>query len=208
MGGRRRFDRLLPYAGAPLSGFAREMREGWPGFQGGDAIRDHVGRQLPRDYQIFARMKPGDDYPKAHSIAEEIFKEEILKRRLGGIALVEGAEEWQSLRKQIVPPYDPKKFPNKWGKLDGRAPARTLLAHLAHDSYTHIHHDSEQARTITVREAARLQSFPDGFVFYEAMNPAFRMIGNAVPPLMAFRLAQLMLTELQEAIQRRWALAS
>lgn len=63
------------------------------------------------------------------------------------------------------------------------------MAHLGKDSYSHIHYDSAQARTISVREAARLQSFPDGFVFRGTMNPAFRQIGNAVPPLLAKALA-------------------
>ena len=52
------------------------------------------------------------------------------------------------------------------------------MAHLGKDSYSHIHYDSDQARTISVREAARLQSFPDGFSFCGTMNPAFRQIGN------------------------------
>jgi DNA (cytosine-5)-methyltransferase 1 len=69
-------------------------------------------------------------------------------------------------------------------------PARTLMAHLGKDGYSHIHYDSDQARTISVREAARLQSFPDGFMFCGTMNPAFRQIGNAVPPLMARALAR------------------
>jgi DNA (cytosine-5)-methyltransferase 1 len=69
-------------------------------------------------------------------------------------------------------------------------PARTLMAHLGKDGYSHIHYDSDQARTISVREAARLQSFPDGFQFCGTMNPAFRQIGNAVPPLMALALAR------------------
>src|SRR5688572_21279239 len=68
-------------------------------------------------------------------------------------------------------------------------PARTLMAHLGKDSYSHIHYDSRQARTISVREAARLQSFPDRFTFCGTMNPAFRQIGNAVPPLLAKALA-------------------
>jgi DNA (cytosine-5)-methyltransferase 1 len=210
VGGRRRFNQLLPYDGPPLSAFAQEMREGWSGFEGGETVRDHVTRQLPRDYPIFGRMEPGDDYPRAHAIAEAIFQEEVHRRQLAGEQIVEEEEEWRILRKKIVPPYDPRKFPNKWGKLSGEAPARTLLAHLAHDSYTHIHYDSEQARTITVREAARLQSFPDGFVFYEAMNPAFRMIGNAVPPRMSFQLARHLLAQLREVVrnQRQYALAS
>jgi DNA (cytosine-5)-methyltransferase 1 len=105
--------------------------------------------------------------------------------------------EYQRLRDAIVPPYDATKFPNKWRKMWRDQPARTLMAHLGKDSYSHIHYDSEQARTISVREAARLQSFPDGFVFCGTMNPAFRQIGNAVPPLMARALAETMMIALR-----------
>jgi len=56
-----------------------------------------------------------------------------------------------------------------------------------------------QARTISVREAARLHSFPDGFVFCGTMNPAFRQIGNAVPPLLAKAVATHMLKTLRQA---------
>src|SRR5215207_7187542 len=69
--------------------------------------------------------------------------------------------------------------------------------------YSHIHYASAQARVITVREAARLQSFPDGFVFSGTMNPAFHQIGNAVPPLMARALGESMLASLGDAIARR-----
>jgi DNA (cytosine-5)-methyltransferase 1 len=66
------------------------------------------------------------------------------------------------------------------------------MAHLGKDSYSHIHFDSDQARTISVREAARLQSFPDGFILSGSMNPAFKQIGNAVPPLVAYAIAMAM----------------
>jgi DNA (cytosine-5)-methyltransferase 1 len=56
------------------------------------------------------------------------------------------------------------------------------------DTYSHIHHDSSQARSITPREAARLQSFPDAFQFEGNMGDMFRQIGNAVPPLLAREL--------------------
>jgi len=64
------------------------------------------------------------------------------------------------------------------------------MAHLGKDSYSHIHFDSDQARPISIREAARLQSFPDGFVFRGSMNPAFKQVGNAVPPLVAYAIAR------------------
>ena len=113
---------------------------------------------------------------------------------------MEGDEDYERIKKETVPPYDPGKFPNKWRKMEGDQPARTLMAHLGKDSYSHIHYDSNQARTISVREAARLQSFPDGFVFQGPMNPAFRQIGNAVPPLMSKALATNIMEQLEKGI--------
>ncbi len=101
----------------------------------------------------------------------------------------------------MVPPYDSTKFPNRWWKLKANGPVRTLTAHIGKDTYTHIHYDSDQARVITVREAARLQSFPDGFVFAGTMNPAFRQIGNAVPPVLAHQIAVEIVSGLQRAIR-------
>jgi DNA (cytosine-5)-methyltransferase 1 len=59
----------------------------------------------------------------------------------------QGSAEYERLRDSIVPPYDAGKFPNKWRKMWRDQPARTLMAHLGKDSYSHIHYDSEQART-------------------------------------------------------------
>jgi site-specific DNA-cytosine methylase len=83
---------------------------------------------------------------------------------------------------------------------DVEDPSRTLMAHLGKDSYSHIHYDSEQARTISVREAARLQSFPDGFTFNGSMNSAFRQIGNAVPPLLAYQIGLTLMNIIQNAM--------
>lgn len=188
--GARRFDELTPYPrAAKLTDYAQEMRT-WPGHEGVDGVYDHVIRYLPRDYAIFRRMNAGDQYPEAHALALTMLEEEVV-RRLGARASANDKSRLRrQLRDSIVPPYDASKFPNKWRKMEPDAPARTLMAHLGKDGYSHIHYDSAQARTISVREAARLQSFPDGFRFEGTMNPAFRQIGNAVPPLVAKAIAQ------------------
>jgi DNA (cytosine-5)-methyltransferase 1 len=199
--GARRFDLPVAYDGhEKLSSYARLMRE-WPGFLGGDMILDHVIRYLPRDYELFGRLKPGDQYPEASRSAEEMFREALDRtEEESGHRPEENSEAWKKLRAQIVPPYDPGKFPNKWRKMEADKPSRTLMAHLGKDSYSHIHYDSAQARTISVREAARLQSFPDGFVFCGTMNPAFRQIGNAVPPLLAKAVGTSVLEQIVNAL--------
>jgi DNA (cytosine-5)-methyltransferase 1 len=198
--GARRFTELSPYrkiAASKLSLFAKEMRS-WPGFEAGDGVYDHVLRFLPRDTNIFEAMQPGDEYPAAHRVANRLFEIEARRRRIS-----RGSAEWKHLHRAMVPPYDPGKFPNRWWKLHEKGPARTLMAHIGKDTYSHIHYDSAQGRVISVREAARLQSFPDGFIFSGTMNPAFRQIGNAVPPVMAREIAKAILASLREALDAR-----
>ncbi|NWL80422.1 DNA cytosine methyltransferase [Pseudomonas taiwanensis] len=196
--GARRFDTPAGYSRNKPSAYATLMRT-WPRHEASsEGPKDHVIRYLPRDYELFARMNPGDQYPEAYAHAVEMFHERLEAAQAAGKELAEGSADYKALWDSIVPPYDASKFPNKWRKMWSNQPARTLMAHLGKDSYSHIHYDSKQARTISVREAARLQSFPDGFLFSGTMNPAFKQIGNAVPPLLAKALA----TQIMKALKQ------
>lgn len=198
--GVRRLDgsHSMPYRAVnEISAYAAAMRQ-WPGFEGGPVLTDHVIRSLPRDGHIFAAMPEGAEYPAAHRLAWAMFEAQAAAR-----GLRKGTQAWDALLAEMVPPYDPSKFPNRWWKLRRDQPVRTLMAHIGKDTYSHIHYDAAQARTISVREAARLQSFPDGFRFEGSMNSAFRQIGNAVPPLMVKRLACSMAAVLGRAAKGR-----
>jgi DNA (cytosine-5)-methyltransferase 1 len=91
-------------------------------------------------------------------------------------------------------------FKDKYRRLGSKVPAGTVTAHLAHDCYSHIH--PTQLRTISPREAARLQGFPDGFHFCGSIGDRFRQIGNAVPPLLAYQIGRAIHLRLTRKMRR------
>lgn len=76
--------------------------------------------------------------------------------------------------------------------------SNTIPAHLYKDGLRHIHPDSTQARSITVREAARLQTFDDDYEFISSAGANYKMIGNAVPPYFSYKLALAISTLLNQ----------
>lgn len=202
---RRLLTDRLPYSSADSpTPYQMEMRS-WHGFETSGLTSGHLVRLNRRDYPTFRSMPHAADYPVALAVAEERFKEALATAKQCGAE--PSGDSLAELRKGIVPPYDPGKFPNKWWKLHPGRPSRTLTAHMGKDTYSHIHYDSDQARTISVREAARLQSFPDGFEFAGSMNTAFRQIGNAVPPLLALAVGRMIRSQLLESVARSKASA-
>lgn len=127
-----------------------------------------------------------------------------LGRYLFSAAYAEGVEPRSPVLKEfpefLQPNHKNRKsgaFADRFRVQVGSKPSTTVTSHISKDGHYFIHHDSSQCRSLTVREAARLQTFPDNYFFSGARTKQYHQVGNAVPPFLALQIARIVRDLLQ-----------
>lgn len=160
----------------------------------GDLPEPIQGKQSLADQEIEYDKKPFSDYQKwaqkgSSKVHNHITRQHSERDIIAFNAMKEG-KWWRDLPEKIKKLYGYRDdiFHDKMKRLRSDRPSWTVVAHLCKDGYMYIH--PKQPRSITVREAARLQSFPDRFIFRGSRTDQFKQVGNAVPPLLARAVAE------------------
>jgi DNA (cytosine-5)-methyltransferase 1 len=165
-----------------------EVEGGWRPEGGADGWADYEGPES--DFQ--RHMREGVPDSDARKVFDHITRP-VREDDARAFELMDAATRYSDLPADMRR-YRHDIFDDKYKRLAEDGPSRTITAHIAKDGYWYIH--PRQGRTLTVREAARLQTFPDRFRFAGPPSAAFRQIGNAVPPAMAEHLGHAIRTSL------------
>lgn len=169
-----------------------------PKIQAGEENNEYAGE--PSKYLKRFSLREKQDVLTYHIARPHIDRDKEIYRK----AISLWNEGHQRLKYSNLPPElrthkNISSFLDRFKIVEGDMPAcHTMMAHISKDGHYFIHPDIEQARSITVREAARIQSFPDSYYFEGGRTAAFTQIGNAVPPLMAKAIAIELKQQLEE----------
>lgn len=162
-----------------------------PPIEPGDKIYTGEYISKPSEYLVRYKIRNSEDILTLHLARGHNTRDrEIYKFYIEAWQREKRRPEYDEIPEELKTHRNRNSFKDRFKVVAGDLPySQTIVAHLSRDGHYFIHPDIKQLRSISVREAARLQSFPDNYYFEGPMTAMFTQIGNAVPPLMAEKIA-------------------
>ena len=185
----RFFELMQVYKETPLS--LNELFSDLPSLSPGECKTSYKTKSIKKSLQQYYRQK-GDIL--TYHLARPLNRNDsaiyriVAKEKQKGNNLL-----YTKLPKYLKTHSNNTSFMDRFKALDGKSVSHTIVAHISKDGHYYIHPDIHQTRSISVREAARIQGFPDNFYFESSRSAAFKQIGNAVPPILSKKIAQTIL---------------
>jgi DNA (cytosine-5)-methyltransferase 1 len=153
----------------------------------------HIAKYTKKinDYQQLTEIRNGIDFTTQHITRNHNQRDlEIYSIAIEKWLTKNERLKYTDLHNRLQTHNNKEAFLDRYKVVDPLGHSHTVVAHISKDGHYYIYPDLKQIRSISVREAARIQSFPDNYFFEGGRTAAFKQIGNAVPPLMAEKIAE------------------
>lgn len=188
------FDYLVKYR--EVAPTIRELFEDLPSIKSGEESHKYHCDSSSKFIEKYIRNKENiltQHIARMHNKNDLRIYELVLKAKKNGKNL-----RYIDIPEKLQTHSNKTSFLDRYKALDYDSVSHTVVAHISKDGHYYIHPDIKQNRSITVREAARIQGFPDNFYFEHSRTAAFKQIGNAVPPILSKKIAMAIIDFLGE----------
>lgn len=161
------------------------------------SLQPGQGTDLPQDYRGPASaylqdsgIRTEEDILRNHRARNHNDRDREIYRRAIHELKAGKRLHYNELPAELINHKNVTSFLDRFKVVDPSKRSHSVVAHISKDGHYYIHPDIDQARSLTVREVARIQSFPDNYLFEGARREQFKQVGNAVPPMMAAGIAK------------------